>query len=155
MKEKILIKRVETIEECLKCNQMLEDLISFESKLDKQINPSNKVENYYEKTLNKNDVVLFVAKCGEDIVGYVSAYKEKENPALNNNLVKIMHLFVRNEYRKQYIGKNLIEKVEIWAKNEFKNFDLELDCVTSNVNAIDFYKHLGYNPVRIKMRKEF
>lgn len=151
--EKLKIKKVETIEDCLKCNKMLEELIKFESKFDNQINPNYRIEDHYERTLNKNDVVLFFAKSGDDIVGYIAAYKEKTNPALNNDVIKIMNLFVKDNYRKQNIGKKLMNEVENWAKEKCDNFDIELDCISSNQHAIAFYQHLGYNPVRIKMRK--
>ncbi len=153
MTSEIVIKKVESVEECVTCNKMLEELIKFESKLDEQINAFHKIENHYERTLNKNDVVIFLAYNGDDVVGYVAAYKEKINPALNNDVIRIMNLFVKDKHRKQNIGKKLMNEVENWAKEQYNNFDIELDCISSNQNAIAFYQHLGYNPVRIKMRK--
>lgn len=43
----ISIKKVNTIEECLVCNNMLEGLIQFENKLDNQINKNHKVSDFY------------------------------------------------------------------------------------------------------------
>ena len=149
----IVIKRVKRVEECVLCNKMLEELIKFESKFDNQINPNNMIEDHYERTLNKNDVVIFLAYNGDEAVGYIAAYKEKTNPALNNDVIKIMNLFVKDKHRKQNIGKILMNEVENWAKEKCDNFDIELDCISNNIEAIGFYKHLGYNPVKIKMRK--
>jgi len=153
MTSDIVIKRVSTLEECVLCNKILEDLIKFESKLDKQINEFHKIENHYERTLNKHDVVIFLAYRADDVVGYIAAYKEKTNPALNNDVIKIMNLFVKDNHRKQNIGKKLMNEVENWAKEQYNNFDIELDCISSNKNAIAFYQNLGYTTVRVKMRK--
>ena len=55
----IEIKKVSTIEECIACNHLLEELIVFESEFDKQINTQYKIDEFYERTLNKEDCVIF------------------------------------------------------------------------------------------------
>ncbi len=155
MKENIEIKKVETLEECLICNKLLESLIKFESKLDDQINENHKIENHYEKTLGKDDCVIFVAYDENSIVGYIMAYKQKRNLVMKDNIINITQIYIDEKYRKQNIGKRLMNEVEKWARDSFEIFVIELDCISNNVNAIQFYKNLGYSPVRIKMRKNF
>ena len=155
MEEKIDIKKVDSIKECLICNNLFEDLIKFESKLDEQINGMFKVEEFYERTLNKEDSVIFVAKDDKKIVGYVMAYIKKENKAVNNNIVEVMHIYIDEKYRKKNIGKSLMLKIEDWAKTKLKSFDIELQCVSNNINALKFYESLGYKNIRVRMRKNF
>ncbi len=148
------INQVNTTEDCLNCNKMLEELIRFESKIDNQINDNHIVENFYEKTLNKQDCVIFIAKYLDKPIGYIMAYKHKENPNYNGNFVTIMNLFIKEEYRKLGIGNKLISNVEIWAKTLFGDCFIELDCFIDNKTAIDFYTKQNYKPIRIKMRKK-
>lgn len=150
----IKIKKVDTVEECLVCNKMLEDLIKFESKFDQQINENHKISDHYERTLNKEDSVIFLAKVNDSIVGYIMAYKAKEKLSVKDNIINIMNIYVCEEHRNKKIGKRLISEVENWAKTQFENFVIELDCISKNENAIAFYKSLGFNPVRVKMRKQ-
>lgn len=151
----ILIKKVETVEECLKCNSLLEDLIKYESKLDNQISENTKIENHYERTLGKDDSVIFVAMNGDEIIGYVMAYKQKENSVVKDNIIQVLNLFIKENYRKKSVGKSLMIEVEKWAKEKCTNFVIELECISNNYSALDFYKKLGYENIRIRLRKKF
>lgn len=153
MNTNLKIKKVETIEECLACNKLLEGLIFYESKLDNEIVPNSQIKDFYERTLNKSDCVIYVALVNDKIIGYVMAYIQNENKKLKNRVVSIMNIFIEEEFRNQNIGKKLIQQVEMWAKTILEKFVIELDCISNNLNALEFYKNLGFNPVRIKMRK--
>ncbi len=152
---KISIKKVCSVQDCIVCNKMLEELIQFESKLDCEINENYKIVNFYERTLNKDDSIIFLATCNNSPVGYIMAYKEKPNEASKSNTITIMNLFIKHEYRNKKIGTKLIDEVEKWAESLCENYVIELDCIFNNEMAIKFYKKLGYHPVRIKLRKDF
>ena len=72
---KINIKKVDCVEECKDCNQMLSELMQYETSFDNTIVPNLKIENHYEKMLNKDDCAMFLASCDEQPIGYVAAYK--------------------------------------------------------------------------------
>lgn len=150
----IKIKKVTTIEECVACNHLLEELIVFESKFDSQINAQHKIDQLFERTLNKEDCVIFMALSSNQPIAYIMAYKQKDNPAFNGNFITIMNLFVKENYRNYGVGKNLMSSVEMWAKNLFGDCFIELDCFVDNKTAIDFYSKQNYTPIRVKMRKK-
>lgn len=150
---KIKIQKVETDSECKICNSLLEELIQFEAKLDLQINGNHRISDHYERTLGKQDTIIFLAFNNENPVGYVIAYKQKENSAQLRNVINVMNLYVKQEFRNQNIGKTLINKVEKWAKDNYSNYDIELECISNNENALKFYESLGFKPIRIRMRK--
>lgn len=154
MNKDIVIKRVTTIEECKACNQMFSELLGYEMQFDNSILPRMDVSNYYERTLNRDDSILFLASYDNESVGYVMAYKHEQKPTVAGNFVTVMHIYVRPEYRGCGVGKLLFENVEHWAKQEFGKCTIELDCFMDNKTAIEFYTKLEFKPVRVKMRKK-
>ena len=153
--DNIVIKKAETIEELKKCNNLLEKLINYESSIDEQINGEFKIENHYEKIIDKNDSIIFIAVKNSEIIGYVMAYKQKENPAVNQTIISVLNVFIDEKYRGKKIGQRLMKEIENWASSFGKTFDLELDCIKQNANANKFYESLGFKPIRVKYRKSF
>ncbi len=155
MNDEIVIKKVNSVNDCIVCNRLLEELICFESKFDSAINANHKIEEFYERTLNKEGSVIFLATHLNVPVGYIMAYIQKSSPAMNGNFVTIMNLFIKEEYRNMHLGTRLITEVEKWAKTIFQSFYIELDCIMDNKTAIDFYTKLDFKNVRVKMRKRY
>jgi len=108
----ISIKQVDCVKQCIACDKMLEELIAYESIFDNQINIKHKVEAFYERTLNKADCIIFLAYVKNNPVGYIMAYKQKENNAFVGNFITIMALFIKENYRHLGIGASLINSVE-------------------------------------------
>lgn len=153
MNKDIIIKRVTTVEECKICNQMFAELVGYEMQFDNSILPRMDVSNYYERTLNRDDSILFLASYGNESVGYVMAYKHEQKATVAGNFVTVMHIYVRPECRVCGVGGLLIENVEHWARQEFGECIIELDCFKDNKTAIEFYSKLDFKPIRVKMRK--
>lgn len=57
--------------------------------------------------------------------------------------LEIINIFVKEEYRKQGIAKKMID----YLTDESINHIL-LEVRKSNINAIEFYKHIGFNEIR-------
>ncbi|MBR6778826.1 MAG: GNAT family N-acetyltransferase [Clostridia bacterium] len=153
MKKDILIKKVDTIEECKICNNLFAELIEFERNFDDTIVTCPKIEDYYERTLGREDSVLFLAISKGVAVGYVMAYIQNQKRS-TENFVTIMNLYINPEYRKNGIGRSLIEHVEIFAKEKFSTCVIEIDCFINNKAAIEFYTKLDFKDIRVKMRKK-
>lgn len=87
---------------------------------------------------------IFVAKDNEKVVGIItgkSYYKE----------VHIGDLIVLEEYRKQHIGKKLMETVE----NHYKDRGFEnMNLTTYGFQAPEFYKKCGFEIEYIRRNKE-
>ncbi len=67
--------------------------------------------------------------------------------------INIEQIAVKEGKHKKGIGKKLMDAaIEIFNKEQGDN--LVLDVWSFNQNAIDFYKHLGFKEMKIKMRFE-
>ncbi len=154
MNKDIVVKRVTTVEECKVCNQMFAELVGYEMQFDNSILPRMDISNYYERTLSRDDSVIFLANHNSENIGYVMAYKHDPKPTIAGNFVTVMHIYIKSEYRGCGIGKLLVKNVEDWAKQEFGECTIELDCFVDNKTAIEFYSKLDFKPIRVKMRKK-
>lgn len=81
----------------------------------------------------------YVALMGTEPVGYVEFAHEEWS-----RLVRIWHLYVREEFRGQGIGRALIDTVRTAAKH-FKARGIILETQSCNAPAIAFYQKLGFS----------
>jgi GNAT superfamily N-acetyltransferase len=65
----------------------------------------------------------------------------------------IFLVYVDPIYRRQGIGRALLEHVEIWARAQGYT-QIGLQVFTTNQPAIDLYQQLGYEPRSISMMRE-
>ena len=105
--------------------------------------PFNEKVSFYDvlKSLNFYFKIgkIFIAKDKENVVGLIVCKTEQywEGP-----VIIIEDLAVKEEYKEQGIGKNLITKIEDYAKqNKIKRILFKTHKKSS---AVDFYKKLGY-----------
>ena len=152
--EKIVIKRITSEEECDLCDEFLTKLNSYESQFDEVLESGFKFSEIHKRSLKNDYTYLAIASC-DNPVGYVFAYlKNVKGKVHNTNIVEIEALFVEDGYRGKKIGKELVDSVFCWAKECFgDDFVIELHAINNNVNAISFYKHLGFKEVRTVFRK--
>lgn len=152
MNTNVLIKKVESVEDCKVCDEMFEELVLYETQFDGLIIPQP-FNNRYERTLNREDTIIFLATANNKPAGYVMAYKQDKKAIMSENIVTIMNIFVKPDFRKCGIGKLLIDKVEKWAKEQHETYYIEIDCYINNKTAMEFYSKLNYKNIRVKMRK--
>lgn len=148
------IRRVNSEKECEICDNFLSKLINFEADFDNVINETAVVNNMYKNFFNKEYVFLAYA-FEKEPMGYVYAYlKYAKGKYDTTNVINLETMFVDEKYRKKGIGKSLIKAVEDWAKSKFKDdFVIEITAIKSNINAVKFYKDLGYEEQKIVFRK--
>ncbi|WP_193726010.1 ribosomal protein S18-alanine N-acetyltransferase [Anaerosacchariphilus polymeriproducens] len=90
---------------------------------------------FYESMIRK-DTIYLVAKEGQNVVGYSGIYGSFEDGEITN-------VAVEPAYRRQKVGKQLIEKLQEEAKKlGVTRFFLEVR--ESNKGAIELYKALGF-----------
>lgn len=70
----------------------------------------------------------------------------------NKKLGVITHVFVRDEYRKQGVGKKLVLALENWF-SEKQVHSVELQVLDMNKAGIAFWQELGYPPELMQCRK--
>jgi GNAT superfamily N-acetyltransferase len=92
----------------------------------------------------------FVAVHKDEIVGWIGVAQafQIESPSF----CEVRGLVVDERYRKQGIGKILIEKAKKWGR-EKQNRNLRLRCNVKRSEAHLFYRHLGFE--EIKQQKVF
>ena len=152
--EKIEIKQICEEKECLICDEFLSKLSNFDSQYDNIIESDFKFKDVHLR--NKDDEFTYIALAlkGEPI-GYIFAYlKSKKGKVRKTNVIDIQALFVDKNYRRQKVGEKLIKSVEDWANKKFEgDYVIELQAINDNVNAMEFYRHLGFREIRTVFRK--
>ncbi len=131
--EKIIIKKME-----------IQDLKDIESILETDF------DNFWSASilkseLEKNNSLYFVAKIGKEIVGFAGI-------TINIDFNELMNIVVRKDFRKQGIGKLLLEKI-IEESNEMKKQYIYLEVNEKNENAINLYKSFQF--VEVGRRKKY
>lgn len=102
---------------------------------------------------NKNAHIL-VAQIGGNVVGYVqfSAANSSAHPYLvTRSYVSVAILIIQKQYRRQGIGKALMNEVNNWAQ-EHHMTNIELNVYELNPEAIAFYEALGYRTFSRQMK---
>ena len=92
----------------------------------------------------------FVAGHKNNVIGWIGVAQAFQIES--SAFCEIRGLVVDEKYRKQGIGKLLIEKAKQWAR-EKGNSKLRLRCNMKRDEAHLFYQHLGFN--EIKQQKVF
>ncbi len=64
----------------------------------------------------------------------------------------ITHIFVKPEYREQQLGLKLVHMLEKWF-SEKKVYSIELQVVSGNAGAMDFWEKAGYTLELHQFRK--
>ena len=107
------------------------------------------IDTEFNKYAKDNDVVCnytpfnFIAKDGDEVIGLITGHSYYEE-------IHIGDLIVLEEYRKQHIGSQLVNKVEEYFKDKgFGNINL----TTYGFQALDFYKKCGYEVEHIRENK--
>ena len=108
---------------------------------------SNKTDEQLKDSLLKElDELNFLVLEDTVIKGYI-AYHIKNK---HDKILWIDQLVIDEKYRGKGYGKELIDKLKEIAKDE-KCKRIELDCWSFNKNAIDMYKHIGFDEQRVML----
>ena len=147
MKEIKIIKAV-TKEDCEVCDLFLSKLINFEASLDKIINKGIAVNGPAENNIKQEDVFVAYAK-QESPIGYIFGYRQFNKGKIYNKNI----LVLEEEFRRQGVGKLLLQAFENWAKNKYGDFVIEITYINANEKAQKFYESMGYSSVKTTLRK--
>lgn len=143
-----MIKRVDSVEEAIICNEMLQLLIKDEKRYNCNVKDI-KINNYFENLYNKDDKAIFIYK--DDIVkGYIYVkiiYEDGIKEAF------IDGLYVKEEYRKNGIASLLIEEVRKWCKDKGINI-VALNVIEKNNKALNLYFKNGFKTESRKLKIE-
>ena len=141
--------------DCKEADKLMNELIKYESSFDNIINGNVNMDGFHEKVFAKPNVFAYYAKDNDKAVGYIFAYlKNNSNNVIKKAIITVESLFVKEEFRKQGIGSELIKRLEDWARETYGNYVVEIVCLSNNIEAIKFYNKMGYNSVKTILRGE-
>ncbi len=110
----------------------------------------NNLPNYFMEHLNK-DLFAYVCKNNNEIIGcvflYVS-YKPSNPSFINGRTGTVMNAYIKEEYRKQGIGKKLIESII----NKGKELNLDYIDLQATEDGYNLYKKIGFVDTSSKYR---
>lgn len=141
-----MIDKVVNKEDTKICDEFLTKLIQDERKYDSTIDENFIVKDYFINIINSSNNMLFLYKINNLPVGYIYA-KESDNGYI------IDGLYVLEEYRNQAIASELLNHVI----NEIKKTNakyIDINVMYQNELAINLYKKIGFEKLRLSMRKE-
>jgi len=116
------------------------------------------LRNVLEK-LEKNQGRVYFAQDGEKIVGYIFGFvcdKQSEEKLLEvvpSQVGQIEDVYVEEEYRGKGIGKLLMEKMEVYLRDQGCD-SIWLEVFAPNFGAHDAYVKMGYMDREIGMLKK-
>ena len=90
-------------------------------------------------SINPVHVLPLVAMSNEKPVGLASGAVHPEE----ENIAYVYQMWISNPYRGLGIGKALLKRIEVWAK-ELRLKSLSLAVTTSNEEAVSLYKSAGF-----------
>lgn len=102
----------------------------------------NNLPTYFMEHLNK-DLFAYVCRNNNEIIGcaflYVS-YKPSNPSFINGRIGTVMNAYVKENYRKQGIGKKLLESLI----NKGKELDLDYIDLQATEDGYNLYKKIGF-----------
>lgn len=148
------IERVDNIEDAKICDELLTKLIHSERQFNENIREEYVVSEWFEKVYKEKNNVIFVAKFGEKIVGYIYCkINSCENGPTVEHEALIDGLYVDEMYRKQGIATALMEKVKEWAIEMDVKY-LFLNVLEKNESAMKLYYKNNFENFERKLRLE-
>ena len=140
-----MIKKVETKEEAIRCNQLLTKLINDEKKYNQNINSDFVVSNWFENIYNDKNKAIFISIEEQKIVGYIYVKISNSGDETTQNKEGLIDgLYIEKEYRNRGIATALVEEAKVWAKEQNIKF-LYLEVINQNTDAINLYMKQGFS----------
>ena len=104
--------------------------------------------------LTDPDQVLYVARKGEEIVGFLYGFTKKYSNIFKPRLTAhVSDVAIKKEYRRKNIGTSLMHKFENEFARTRKADEISLNVHSQNVEGVNFYNKLGFSNKLITMKK--
>jgi len=97
--------------------------------------------------------IVILARDGEQAVGFAHGMLKFLPDYLGGYAVgTITHVFVDEDSRRYGVGRQLVHELEEWFRMK-KVYSVELQVITGNPKAKEFWKDLGYKEELLQYRK--
>lgn len=108
-------------------------------------------KEFFKEAIESKDGIFLLAFDGEKPVGYVNG-NAKEAVYKTKKYFELENLGVIPSHCRKGIAKRLYNEFQTFAKD--KGFEvIYLNCFSKNLNAIGFYKALGFDEVDVSFEK--
>lgn len=98
-------------------------------------------QQYVENTIVAPHHSAFIAVDKQSACGFVAG--DAANPQAPPNTLVVGRLWVAPRQRGSGLGRKLMDVITKWASEQGTQF-IALGVTEMNINAMDFYEHLGY-----------
>lgn len=111
-------------------------------------------EEYFKKQLTQVDRIIFVAKEGDKVIGYIAGVSKMDHSLCDQpTIVELDNMLVMDDYRGQGIGSELVKKLKDWAKEKDAARMIVL-ANHKNDKGINFYKKHGFEDYLVELKME-
>jgi GNAT superfamily N-acetyltransferase len=101
----------------------------------------------------KRFAVLQVAGNGEEIIGFAHGSLSLTPDYLGSKKIGVVtHIYVIPEYRSKKVATRLLDGLEDWFRGQ-KVHSIELQVLTQNLEALNFWRKMGYKSELFQFRK--
>ncbi len=130
-----MIVKVNSIEDCKRCDNFLTLLIQDERKYDNTIDEKFVVKDYFINMINNQNILLLYKKENKPI-GYIFAKKVDDKYLIDG-------LYVDFNFRSKGVAIKLIKEIirEIYLLGDYKIF---INVLKKNKVAVSLYKNIGF-----------
>lgn len=133
--------------------ELYEVELPFDKNLNKDYYNSKKAESNLKKSISSKNNTFLVAEQDNDLIGYIDGNLIDKEGVYINKVACLEHLCVSEKYRKQGIGKMLIDEFTRLMKEKDAKF-IKLNAFQNNISAVSFYKKEEFKEYSIYYMKE-
>lgn len=109
-------------------------------------------ETYLKKAIVRKNGCFYVCEENGSLIGYADGL-DMQVDWRKSKYFTLINMGVLPNRTNEGIGKALLNEVISWAKKH--GFErIYLNCYIKNTNAVEFYKHLGFEEIDVCLEKE-
>lgn len=113
---------------------------------------AKKFTDLYYKLQGTGKVYFFGAFLEQELVAITIARREEKPYLVEEKTLFVDLCVVKNGHKRKGVMTTLVNHLEHWAKEQGYP-SLELRAITKNAEAVEFWRHMGYDPFFIRYRK--
>ena len=126
----------------------------FDPTINPEVATTESGKEYFKESIESDTKITLVAEDNDEIIGYIVGGIEEVSDYRNiTNICEAENMWVDEKYRSQGIGKQFMNKLELWAREKGIN---RMRAIASykNEKAIKFYKREGYSEYDLILEKD-
>ena len=140
-------------EDASRVDELLTELIRYETEFDKNLNKEYTVSNNYSEVIGLDGHKLLVAETEGKIVGFLYGFVYQIPGIFARPVALLDALYILEEYRHNGFAGALFQQFKQFA-HENDAHSIELKVMTENLNALHFYEKLGFCEIKKYMQLE-